>query len=1010
MERIGSPQPQEGPRTDPPRGNGTEGQRLSATADTAPTTSAASSTKETAQPQDSAEAASLSRVETRLSGETLVAEASAPIQSPARVALVQNDSQIHFFGRSFSHSLHRLSSAASSIGEHVQPSSWLGITTDVEEVGGKRTWIIKITKIGVLFVPLHFVFTVAGIFSFITNIVSWTSGNASDKMLQRILQKVSDSGSHLEGVDAKLRDWFGNTTSRTAAEEERLKEEQRLWDALLKVFESCASTPRGENTTSTCNNLRQYFDDHPLPKPDKSPLAKRNMAKLDVIIRRDHLNMPPDPAKSISTSRPQILVHLGVGLLVLMLTSGVVLLGVWMSRRWGSNISRLLGTKAKKEYEEIDENFAEDSDPVGQASSVFRSGWDFNDEKKTLIHRGHRQFDIHAAAARGALDELQSNSELLQQIDIDKVHDEYGTILAAAARSGSLRTVDYILSRKPKINLVGGRYHTALQAAAHSGDSQVVDRLLAAGASEGDLGGFYGTAVNAAAEKGNAKVLESLLTQPNAVSNINQPGGTYGYPLIAAAARGEYTSVELLLSHGAEPGQPNGAGTIALHQAASNGHIRLIELLLQKHSPINQTSGAFGTPLHAACRGLQANAAIKMLESGADPSIKDQRERIPLHDAAQAKGEMAAVVLKILIKRRDLINEVDIDGNTALNLASIAGNLDVVKILLEYDADHAIGDKFNAQPLFRAAGCGHPDIVRELLSKGANPNAQDCFGRTALHGPAQTPDVRIHEWLIEYGADVNIVGNDMKTALHEACNMGRINNVRLLLAKPDVKVNELDNDQFPPLYKALCSSDAHKDYKDKCVDPDIVEMLLARDDVVVNASNGIAVQEAARKGFLGFVSKMLSKDKDAVQIHGGKYGGVLQAAAISGNLELADLLLKPEYHANVNQSGGEFGCPLAAAAAFGHVDVVGRLLEAGANPDVFGVGRYGSPYQSTCQKVGVVDRGWDNVRRGQIATQIRGLLGEHGGPEVARKIEKPYESWRWQLGTTGWAWAPPGEM
>jgi ankyrin repeat protein len=571
-----------------------------------------------------------------------------------------------------------------------------------------------------------------------------------------------------------------------------------------------------------------------------------------------------------------------------------------------------------------------------------------------------------------------------------------------------------VAALQPELSMVigGGRYHSVLQAAAHSASHQVVELLLAAGVREASPGGFYGTAINAASEKGDDVMLMSLLrNNRNARTAVNHPGGTYGYPLIAAAARGDCTSVEVLLERGAQVNQPNRSGTIALHQAVANGHLNVMELLIQKSSAVNQISTVFGTPLHAACRGQHTEIAKILLERGADPSIKDQRLRIPLHEAAEVKGGLDQVIREILKTRPELVDEVDVDSNTALQLASMAGNTDVVRVLLDYHANCAIGDKFNAQPLFRAAGCGHADIVELLLEEGhADPNARDCFGRTALHGPAQTTDVRVHKLLISKNADVNIVGNDMKTALHEACNMGRIENVKLLLECKNIEINELDNDQFPPLYKALCSSDANKDYFDKCVKPEIVKMLLERDDIDVNASNGIAVQEAARKGLYGFVEKMLTERNANIQMQGGKCGGVLQAAAISGNLKLVNLLLKPEYHADVNLQGGEFGCPLAAAAAFGHVHIVRRLLEAGANPCVTGVGRYGSPSQSVCQKVDTMLKARDGYKWGSIAVQIRSLIQEYGGPEVSSKVEQRYEDWRWLLSTTGWGWAPPGEM
>lgn len=127
-------------------------------------------------------------------------------------------------------------------------------------------------------------------------------------------------------------------------------------------------------------------------------------------------------------------------------------------------------------------------------------------------------------------------------------------------------------------------------------------------------------------------------------------------------------------------------------------------------------------------------------------------------------------------------------------------------------------------------------------------------------------------------------------------------------------------------------------------------------------------------------------------------------------MKLVNLLLRPEHHVDVNLRGGEFGCPLAAAATFGHVNIVRRLLEAGADPRVSRIGRYGTPYQSICEKVDPTLKTRDAHKWKSIAMQIRNLLEEYGGSEVAKKVDKRYERLRWHLGTNGWGWATPGEI
>ena len=897
--------------------------------------------------------------------------------------------------------------------------SCLGVSFDKEESSQGRTWIIKVTKAGRWFVYLHLIITLVSIFNLITAIYSWPSAADSDVMLQKILTAVSKSGSRLEGLDNEFLKWINTTKLRTTEEEARLAEEQTRWNALLKVFEDCGASQSRPNGTDACNNIRHFFETNPLPHPDKSPIAKRNIAQLDRIIRRVHLgeshHQGPYPGFGHDTSFAKI----ARGIVFWVLSILLCLFGCYVLVRSGKIMLRSYRQyrkNSKKEDDEIDEKMG-GLEVEDNSIPIIATGGDHLALQNNLTKRNLRRFEQHAAAARGSVMDLIDNTSSIKINELDQ-NNEYGSLLAAAARSGNLETVQYVLSLKPDMDLEGGRYHNALQAGAHSGNSSVVQALLRAGARDTSRGGFYGTALNAAAEKGSAYMLQELLTHyADEETIVSYPGGTYGYAVIAAAARGDERAVEILLSKGALVNQSNATGTTALHQAAWNGHEQTIEVLLAWGANINPLSSVYGTPPHAACRGGHAKVANRLLATKPDVSIKDHRQRLPLHEAAQSKEGLDDVFQEIVRLRPDLVNEVDADQATALHLASIAGNTSTVNSLLDAKADCSIGDKFQAQPLFRAAGCGHAEVVELLLRKGsADPNAKDCFGRVALHGPAQTNDVRVHKLLIKANADVNAIGSDGKTPLHEACNMGRIKNVELLLAHPNIKVNELDNDQFPPLYKALCSSDGNKDYFNKCVNREIVTQLLQRADIDVNVSNGIAVQEAARKGYQTEVETMLNKSKASIQMHGGKYGGVLQAACISGNLSLVNLLLQPDYHADINQQGGEYGCPLAAAAAYGHVAIVRRLLEAGANPSVAGIGRYDSPLQSTCRAVEESWKAKEGRKWASVEDQIRELLREYGAEEGEGKDgrdrvgEERYRNWRWVLTPTGWEWIPPGEM
>lgn len=887
--------------------------------------------------------------------------------------------------------------------------SWFGVGFKQEGSDEARTWIITITKPGRWLLYFHLLIHVVSIFELVTIIYSWKANADNDAMLQKVLMAVTKSGSRLEGFDSQFTKWINSTKLYATEEDARLAEEQNRWNALLKVFEDCGASQSWPNGTDGCDSLRRHFETNRLPHPDKSPIANRNIAKLDRVIRRVHLgghhgtNPSPSFRSGISSGKDSIgLIILTVFIIMFCLLSFAFAVGL---KRWGLRNLRRYRKRSRHELEKADEGLL--GTTVEDASvPIIATGGDYLASQNNLIHRNHVRFDQHATAARGSVEGLRDNEVYLRVNDIDK-NNEFGTVLAAASRSGNLDAVEYVLRRSADVHLQGGRYHNALQAAAHSGDDAVVHRLLIAGARDISVGGFYGTAVNAAAEKGSVGMLQDLLSNcKDKETVVNHPGGTYGHALMAAAARGHQGLVTILLDSGALVSQPNAAGTTALHQAALNGHMGVVETLLAWDAEVNSISSVYATPLHAACRALHADVANSLLATKVDVSIKDPHRCLPLHEAAGASEGFEEVIQKIHRLRPDLINEVDASGRTALHHASIAGNAGVVEILLDANADCSIGDASKAQPLSHAACRGHADVVKLLLERGkADPDAPGDFGNVALHEWARTDDgLRVYGHLIKANANVNAVREDGTTPLHVACQGGRIKNVRLLLSHPDIKVNELDDNKYPPLYMALCSPSFPRD---ECVIRSIIAEYLDHTDVDVDVSHGFIVQEAARRGFQAEVETMLSKSKASIQMHRGAHGGVLQAASISGHLPLVNLLLEPEYHAEINLQGGEFGCPLAAAAAFGHVDVVRRLLEAGADPSAFGDGRYGSPMRSTCREVKEDDKAKEPRRWAAVEDQIRGLLREYrAAPDTKpRGEEGRYTHRYWAQGPTGWEWA-----
>ncbi|EAY18325.1 ankyrin repeat protein, putative [Trichomonas vaginalis G3] len=85
---------------------------------------------------------------------------------------------------------------------------------------------------------------------------------------------------------------------------------------------------------------------------------------------------------------------------------------------------------------------------------------------------------------------------------------------------------------------------------------------------------------------------------------------------------------------------------------------------------------------------------------------------------------------------------------------------------LSHGANVNAGNTYGETALHFAAGYNYKEIAEPLISYGANINSKDGFGRIALHNVARENSVEIAELLISHGANINEKNNDGKTALH----------------------------------------------------------------------------------------------------------------------------------------------------------------------------------------------------------------------------------------------------
>jgi ankyrin repeat protein len=124
----------------------------------------------------------------------------------------------------------------------------------------------------------------------------------------------------------------------------------------------------------------------------------------------------------------------------------------------------------------------------------------------------------------------------------------------------------------------------------------------------------------------------------------------------------------------------------------------------------------------------------------------------PLADAIESSRRDAALEL---IEQGADVNAAQGDGTTPLHWAAYQLDADLVALLIERGARANTSNRYGATPLGEAAKAANAAIVERLLGAGAEVDAANADGETALMLAARTGSTEVAQRLIAAGADVN---------------------------------------------------------------------------------------------------------------------------------------------------------------------------------------------------------------------------------------------------------------
>ena len=348
------------------------------------------------------------------------------------------------------------------------------------------------------------------------------------------------------------------------------------------------------------------------------------------------------------------------------------------------------------------------------------------------------------------------------------------SLLARGADANSIRFIQLTGERKER--------QSALDAAL-IGQETIACLLIEHGANLRKTPPAHSTYLQDACDRGRVALVRCLLEHG---ADLNASDSSHDTAL-SHAIRYRSTIVDIhpirVLPVRAAISSPSGAG-LSLADASDsitaegrtrylNASRQMIALLL--------AHGARYTALDAV-QLEDADLLQKTLDAGADPNQQEQYGQSPLY-AATEKGSLP--LMRILLEHGADVNHQETYSGSALNAAAgyavSKANIEAVRLLLTHGANVDTVSKYAGSPLINAIANKHADIARLLMAHHANPApnpvGSDSSPQSALAAAARSLPQLVPE-LLARGADVNANNGQ---PLHAAISAHRPGLARYLL-------------------------------------------------------------------------------------------------------------------------------------------------------------------------------------------------------------------------------------
>ncbi|KAF5691387.1 ankyrin protein 1 [Fusarium denticulatum] len=402
--------------------------------------------------------------------------------------------------------------------------------------------------------------------------------------------------------------------------------------------------------------------------------------------------------------------------------------------------------------------------------------------------------------------------------------------------------------------------------------------------------------------------------------------------LIHAARANNIETVNMLLKEGhkvdvqLDDSEYHGTPLVA---AARAGYTDIVTALLEKGADVNYAAPKDITPLMSAVLGNQAAIAKTFIDAGADMNAVSGAENNKWNATHFAYD--LPDCMKVLVEAGADINALGPDG-TPFYLAAYFNQTKVVELLLEHKPDLETkcpeGDFTDAgyTPLLCAASCGYNKLLRLLLEAGADIEAKTPKGGTPLILAVATNQEESVKILLEYNLDIDARDIWEGSAIFCLPTPANLSVVRRLINR-GASLTIRNKERYTPLGKAVVNGDLP------------LVRLLSSQKIDLNAEaaeNGTALHIATEKCNVDIVKLLVEKGASPDVANSWMYGSPLQRLfekyyTSAENKDIIARHLINDAGADVNVHGGNMGSVLNAAILSGSLDMIKLIIEKGAD-------------------------------------------------------------------------------